>query len=265
MADLTTRWMGLALQSPVIVEAGPLSQDQGGHARGRPRRCRGHRHAFAVRGATGRGTDGRASEGRCAGRPRCRSRRLPARRGVFDGWRRLACRACGVEGGVSVPVAAMECVVGCSTCGKLCPTGAISFPPLAMVWKVEREHQMFRSQKEEALARREREDARKMRAAVAAASAAAAAVLSRAAVEVAGELGDKRFLARQAGEGAVAGAGFQDQVGPVWTRHARAVGAMGGSRGGCAGCGGASPVRWRPRARMPCTSRKSGPDRRARP
>ena len=27
MVDLTTRWMGLTLQSPVIVGAGPVSQD----------------------------------------------------------------------------------------------------------------------------------------------------------------------------------------------------------------------------------------------
>jgi len=98
--------------------------------------------------------------------------------------------------GVAVAVAAMECVVGCSTCGNVCPTGAISFPALDIVWKVEREHQIFRAVKKEALARHEREDASKMHNAVIEAETAVAAVPTRAHVEVAGEFGDKRFLAR---------------------------------------------------------------------
>lgn len=101
-----------------------------------------------------------------------------------------------MQDGVAVPVAAMECVVGCSTCGNVCPTGAISFPALDLVWKVERERQIFRTVKKEALARHERDDALKMRAAVTEAEAAAANVPTRAHVEVAGEFGDKRFLAR---------------------------------------------------------------------
>lgn len=101
-----------------------------------------------------------------------------------------------MQDGVAVPVAAMECVVGCSTCGNVCPTGAITFPALDLVWKVERERQIFRAIKKEAMAKHEREDALKMRAAVEAAEAAVAAVPTRAHVEVAGEFGDKRFLAR---------------------------------------------------------------------
>lgn len=106
-------------------------------------------------------------------------------RGVFE-----------IRDSVAVPVAAMECVVGCSTCGNVCPTGAITFPALDLVWKVERERQIFRTVKKEAMARHEREDAQKTRAAVAAATAAAAAMPTRAQVEVAGEFGDKRFLVR---------------------------------------------------------------------
>lgn len=101
-----------------------------------------------------------------------------------------------IEGGVAVPVAAMECMVGCSTCANVGPTGAISFPALDTVWKVEREHQIFRTVKKEALAKHERDDAQKMRAAVATASAAVAALPTRAQVEVAGEFGEKRFLIR---------------------------------------------------------------------
>lgn len=117
----------------------------------------------------------------------------------------IGCQLCYVTCGrgvyeirdsVAVPVAAMECMVGCSTCGNVCPTGAITFPALDMIWKVERERQIFRTVKKEALARHEREAAQKMRAAVTEAEAAAAAVPTRAHVEVAGEFGDKRFLAR---------------------------------------------------------------------
>jgi Pyruvate/2-oxoacid:ferredoxin oxidoreductase delta subunit len=107
----------------------------------------------------------------------------------------IGCQLCYVTGGrgvcemqdsVAVPVAAMECVVGCSTCGNVGPTGAITFPALDMVWKVERERQIFRTVKKEAMARHEREEARKTRAKIAAASAAAAAVPTRTRVEVAG-------------------------------------------------------------------------------
>lgn len=101
-----------------------------------------------------------------------------------------------IQDGVAVPVAAMECVVGCTTCGNVCPTSAISFPPLDMVWKVERERQIFRIVKKEAIARHEREDALKMRSTFVAAEVAVAAIPTRAHVEVAGEFGDKRFLAR---------------------------------------------------------------------
>jgi len=94
---------------------------------------------------------------------------------------------------VAVAVAAMECVVGCSTCGNVCPTGAITFPSLDSVWKMEREHQMFRTVKKEALRKHEREDAIKARQA---AQEAVAQVSTRAKVEVAGEFGDKHFLVR---------------------------------------------------------------------
>jgi NAD-dependent dihydropyrimidine dehydrogenase PreA subunit len=95
--------------------------------------------------------------------------------------------------GVAVAVAAMECVVGCSTCGNVCPTGAITFPNLDSVWKIEREHQIFRTVKKEALRKHEREDALKARQL---AQEAVAQVSTRAKVEVAGEFGDKHFLVR---------------------------------------------------------------------
>ncbi len=99
-----------------------------------------------------------------------------------------------MQDGIAVAVAAMECVVGCSTCGNVCPTGAIAFPALDTVWKMERERQIFRTVKKEALSKHDRDDALKARAA--AIDAVPTAVPTRAKVEVAGEFGDKQFLVR---------------------------------------------------------------------
>jgi ferredoxin len=97
-----------------------------------------------------------------------------------------------MQGGVAVAVSAMDCMVGCSTCGNVCPTGAISFPSIDLVWKMERERQIFRTVKKEVLRKHEREDALKARDA--AMSAAQPVVPTRAKVELAGEFGDKKFL-----------------------------------------------------------------------
>lgn len=94
---------------------------------------------------------------------------------------------------VAVAVQAMECVVGCTTCGNVCPTGAIAFPSLDSVWKMERERQIFRTVKKEALRKHEREDAIKAREA---AQQAVPSAPTRAKLEVAGEFGDKHFLVR---------------------------------------------------------------------
>lgn len=96
--------------------------------------------------------------------------------------------------GVAVAVSAMECMVGCSTCGNVCPTGAISFPSMDLIWRMERERQIFRTVKKEALRKHEREDALKARDA--AMSAARPVISTRAKVELAGEFGDKKFLLR---------------------------------------------------------------------
>ena len=95
--------------------------------------------------------------------------------------------------GVAVPVDAMECMVGCSTCGNICPTNAITFPLLDTVWKLERERQIFKTVKKEALRKHEREDTQKAREA---AQKTIAHLSTRAKVEVAGEFGDKHFLVR---------------------------------------------------------------------
>jgi NAD-dependent dihydropyrimidine dehydrogenase PreA subunit len=94
---------------------------------------------------------------------------------------------------VAVAVSPMECVVGCSTCANVCPTAAIAFPNLDTVWKMEREHQIFRTVKKEALHKHEREDALKARET---AQQALPPAPTRAKMEVAGEFGDKHFLVR---------------------------------------------------------------------
>jgi NAD-dependent dihydropyrimidine dehydrogenase PreA subunit len=95
--------------------------------------------------------------------------------------------------GVAEPVDPMNCAVGCSTCANICPTGAITFPLLDAVWRLERERQIFRTVKKEALRKHEREDALKARET---AQIAVAQTPTRAKVEVAGEFGDKHFLVR---------------------------------------------------------------------
>jgi NAD-dependent dihydropyrimidine dehydrogenase PreA subunit len=95
--------------------------------------------------------------------------------------------------GEAVAAAPMECAVGCSTCGNICPTNAISFPTLDAVWKLEREKQIFKTVKKEALRKHEREDTLKAREA---SQEVIAHLSTRAKVEVAGEFGDKHFLVR---------------------------------------------------------------------
>lgn len=98
-----------------------------------------------------------------------------------------------MEDGVAIAVDPMNCAVGCSTCANVCPTGAITFPTMDMVWKLERERQIFRTVKKEAARKHEREDALKARNE---AQQFVEHVTTRARIEIAGEFGDKAFLVR---------------------------------------------------------------------
>jgi NAD-dependent dihydropyrimidine dehydrogenase PreA subunit len=98
-----------------------------------------------------------------------------------------------MQDGIAVEIDPMNCAVGCSTCGNICPTGAITFPPMDAVWRLERERQIFRTVKKEAAHKHERADALHARAA---AQEQLEHVNTRARIEVAGEFGEKRFLAR---------------------------------------------------------------------
>jgi NAD-dependent dihydropyrimidine dehydrogenase PreA subunit len=91
----------------------------------------------------------------------------------------------------AVPVNAMSCMVGCNTCGTVCPVQAIAFPDRDLIWKLEREHKIFKVVRQEAKEKMAKQDALKARAA---AEDAVAKLTTRVRFEVAGEFGEKRFL-----------------------------------------------------------------------
>jgi len=91
----------------------------------------------------------------------------------------------------AVAAKAMSCMVGCSTCGTVCPVEAISFPDRDMIWKLEREHKIFKVVRQEAKEKMAKQDAAKARAA---AEDAVAKLTTRVRFEVAGDFGEKRFL-----------------------------------------------------------------------
>jgi NAD-dependent dihydropyrimidine dehydrogenase PreA subunit len=84
-----------------------------------------------------------------------------------------------------------SCMVGCSTCAIVCPVEAISFPGRDLIWKIEREHKIFKEVRKEAKAKQEKQDILKARAV---AEATIAQLTTRVKMEVAGEFGEKRFL-----------------------------------------------------------------------
>lgn len=112
----------------------------------------------------------------------------------------IGCELCYVTCGRGVYVMAdrkvqvahpFACMVGCSTCAKVCPTEAIRFPGRELVRRVEREHKILQVVKEEAKAKRGRQDALRMRMA---AEEALDRFTCRTRMEIAGAFGDKHFL-----------------------------------------------------------------------
>jgi NAD-dependent dihydropyrimidine dehydrogenase PreA subunit len=87
----------------------------------------------------------------------------------------------------------LNCMVGCNTCGTLCPVQAISFPGRDLIWKTEREHRIFAEVRREAQAKRTAQDAAKARAA---AEDMVAKLTMRVHMDVAGGFGEKRFLVK---------------------------------------------------------------------
>ena len=86
-----------------------------------------------------------------------------------------------------------SCMVGCSTCGVVCPVEAISFPGRDLIWKMEREYKIFKIVRQEAKEKLAKVEAAKARAA---AEEAIARLTTQVRIEVAGEFGEKRFLVK---------------------------------------------------------------------
>jgi NAD-dependent dihydropyrimidine dehydrogenase PreA subunit len=84
-----------------------------------------------------------------------------------------------------------NCMVGCSTCGTICPTEAIKFPGREMIWKIERENKIFRQVRSEAITKREKDQITQTRAEVV---QKLARTTSQMRMQIAGEFGEKQFL-----------------------------------------------------------------------
>jgi len=84
-----------------------------------------------------------------------------------------------------------NCMVGCSTCGTICPTEAIKFPGRDMIWKVERENKIFREVRREASAKREKDQIIQTRAEV---EQRLAGTTAQVRMQIAGKFGEKQFL-----------------------------------------------------------------------
>lgn len=114
----------------------------------------------------------------------------------------IGCELCFVTCGRGVydvhdhkawPERQYDCMVGCTTCANICPAEAITFPDKQLVRKIEREHKILGIVRKEADAKHAKFDAEKARAQ---AEDAVAATTARMAFHVAGEFGEKRFLAK---------------------------------------------------------------------
>jgi ferredoxin len=84
-------------------------------------------------------------------------------------------------------------MVGCSTCAVVCPTQAVSFPGRDLVWQVEREHKIFGLVHKEAAEKRTKDQIARARQG---AEEKLRKVQTRAHIEVAGDFGDKAFVAK---------------------------------------------------------------------
>ncbi len=114
----------------------------------------------------------------------------------------IGCELCFVTCGRGVydvhdhkawPERQYDCMVGCTTCANICPAEAITFPDKQLVRKIEREHKILAIVRKEAAAKHAKFDAEKVRAQ---AEDIVAAAMTRMAFHVAGEFGEKRFLAK---------------------------------------------------------------------
>lgn len=97
----------------------------------------------------------------------------------------------GMQDNKAVVEQALDCMVGRSTCANVCPVDAITFPGKDLVWKLEREHKIFKVVRQETREKQDRLEALKARKI---AEEQVAQSTTRTRMEVAGEFGEKRFL-----------------------------------------------------------------------
>jgi len=96
------------------------------------------------------------------------------------------------EGNLAAVVAEpFKCMVGCSTCGTICPAGAISFPDPAIVQKTEREHKILKVVRDELRVKKTKVEMERARAK---AAKEVSAISPQVEFEVAGDFGNKLFM-----------------------------------------------------------------------
>lgn len=96
------------------------------------------------------------------------------------------------EGNLAAVVAEpCKCMVGCSTCGTICPARAISFPDPAIVQKTEREHKILKVVREELQVKKTKVEMERARAK---AAKEVSAISPQVEFEVAGDFGSKQFM-----------------------------------------------------------------------
>lgn len=84
-----------------------------------------------------------------------------------------------------------NCMVGCSTCSTVCPTEAIKFPTRDIVWKLERQHKIFKIVHEEAAKKKMKIKQRDLKSN---AEKEISETTTKINFEIAGQFGEKRFL-----------------------------------------------------------------------
>jgi hypothetical protein len=82
-------------------------------------------------------------------------------------------------------------MVGCSTCATICPSEAIHFPGRELIWKVEREHKIFREVRKEAKEKRTKAQIAQIRSEV---EQRLAQTTTQVRMQIAGDFGEKQFL-----------------------------------------------------------------------
>jgi NAD-dependent dihydropyrimidine dehydrogenase PreA subunit len=84
-----------------------------------------------------------------------------------------------------------NCMVGCSTCATICPTEAITFPGRDLIWKIEKEHKIFKEVRKAGKEKREKKKILEEREKI---ETKLSKITSKIKFEIAGQFGEKQFL-----------------------------------------------------------------------